>query len=134
MSEQSSHTVSFNCLVQMHASGNLVNTYSSTDRQGFMSMSFSYYYTSSGKGFLLINAGHCPHHHPVISFHLLAITEERVGYGLVWGTSPFAGGWYPRLVTDLDIICVYHLYIYGPMPYIDKMKELVDSLSSSGLV
>ena len=28
-----------------------------------------------------------------------------------------------------DIICVYHLY--GPMPYIGKMKELLDSLSSS---
>ena len=32
----------------------------------------------------------------------------------------------------LEIPCEYHLY--GPKPYIDKMKELVDSLSSSGLL
>ena len=32
----------------------------------------------------------------------------------------------------LEIPCIYHLY--GPKPYIDKMKELVDSLISSGLV
>lgn len=32
----------------------------------------------------------------------------------------------------LEIPCIYHLY--GPKPYIDKMKELVDSLIASGLV
>ena len=32
----------------------------------------------------------------------------------------------------LEIPCVYHLY--GPKPYIDKMTELVDSLTTSGLV
>ena len=32
----------------------------------------------------------------------------------------------------LEIPCIYHLY--GPKPYIDKMKELVDSLTASGLV
>ena len=32
----------------------------------------------------------------------------------------------------LEIPCIYHLY--RPKPYIDKMKELVDSLISSGLV
>ena len=32
----------------------------------------------------------------------------------------------------LEIPCIYHLY--GPEPYIDKMKELVDSLIASGLV
>ena len=32
----------------------------------------------------------------------------------------------------LEIPCVYHLY--GPKPYIDKITELVDSLTTSGLV
>ena len=32
----------------------------------------------------------------------------------------------------LEIPCIYHLY--GTKPYIDKMKELVDSLTASGLV
>ena len=32
----------------------------------------------------------------------------------------------------LEILCVYHLY--GRKPYVDKMKELVDSLIASGLV
>ena len=32
----------------------------------------------------------------------------------------------------LEIPCVYHLY--GRKPYVDKMKELVDSLIASGLV
>ena len=32
----------------------------------------------------------------------------------------------------LEIPCIYHLY--GPKPYIDKMKELVDSRTASGLV
>ena len=34
--------------------------------------------------------------------------------------------------NGLEILCIYHLY--GPKPYIDKMKELVDSLIASGLV
>ena len=59
-------------------------------------MSFSYSYflckLSSGKGFLLINAGHRPHHH----HHLLPFAEE--------------------LVMDLkyhDIICVSPLWTYA---------------------
>ena len=32
----------------------------------------------------------------------------------------------------LEIPCIYHLY--GPKPYIDKMKELVDAFTASGLV
>ena len=31
----------------------------------------------------------------------------------------------------LEIPCEYHLY--GPKPYIDKMKKLVDSLTTYGL-
>ena len=33
---------------------------------------------------------------------------------------------------DLKSHSMYHLY--GPKPYIDKMKELVDSLTASGFV
>ena len=32
----------------------------------------------------------------------------------------------------LEISCVY--YLYGPKIYIDKMKEIVDALSSDGLL
>ena len=32
----------------------------------------------------------------------------------------------------LEIPCIYHLY--GPKAYIDKLKELVDSLKASGLL
>ena len=32
----------------------------------------------------------------------------------------------------LEIPCIYHLY--GPKPYIDKMKELVNSLKKTGLL
>ena len=34
----------------------------------------------------------------------------------------------------LEIPCVTVYHLYGPKPYIDKMKELVDSLTASGLV
>ena len=35
----------------------------------------------------------------------------------------------------LEISCVYYLYgVYGPKIYIDKMKEIVDALSSDGLL
>ena len=34
--------------------------------------------------------------------------------------------------NGLEILCVYQFY--GPKPYIDKLREVIDSLKTSGLV
>ena len=37
-----------------------------------------------------------------------------------------------RAGYELEIPCVYHLY--GPKAYVDRIKEITDSMMSSGLI
>ena len=70
--------------------------------------------------------GHVPFNlAPSISLFLKK--DINKAFAKVVGDKVNRGGGY-----GLEIPCIYHLY--GPKPYIDKMKELVDSLIASGLV
>ena len=70
--------------------------------------------------------GHVPFNSlPSISLFLKRDTNKA--FAKVVGEKVNRGGDY-----GLEIPCIHHLY--GPKPYIDKMKELVDSLTASGLV
>ena len=70
--------------------------------------------------------GHVPFNlAPNISLFLKR--DINKAFAKVVGDKVNRGGGY-----GLEIPCIYHLY--GPKPYIDKMKELVDSSIASGLV
>ena len=70
--------------------------------------------------------GHVPYN-LAPSFSLFLKRDVNKAFAKVIGEKVNRGAGY-----GLEIPCEYHLY--GPKPYIDKMKKLVDSLTTSSLV
>jgi len=70
--------------------------------------------------------GHVPHNLASSMSHFLR-RDTNKAFAQVVGDKVNRGAGY-----GLEIPCIYRLY--GPKVYIDKMKELVDSLKMSGLL